>query len=206
MISHIRGVLHRKDEDRMVVDVGGVGYEILVPPFVREAYKDVQEGDPIEFVTYYYVAERQPRPILIGFKREVEREFFEKLLSVGDIGPMRAAAALVRSVSVIARAIEEKDVATLKQLPGIGERTAGKIVAALCGKVAKEAMMLDEGLADIPPAREDLRSETMDALVSIGYRRSEAKQLVDEVMKKLPNASTPDELIQEIFRSQARKS
>lgn len=204
MISHIRGTLHRKDQDRVVVDVGGIGYEVLVPPFVREAYKEVHEGDPIEFVTYYHVAERQPKPILIGFKREVEREFFEKLLSVGDIGPMRAAAAMVRSVSVIARAIEERDLGTLKQLPGIGERTAGKIIAALAGKVAKEAMMHDEGLAELPSAREDLRSETVEALVSIGYRRPEARQLVDEALKRLPDAASADELIQDIFRAEKR--
>lgn len=202
MISHIRGTLYRKDHDRVVVDVGGIGYEVLVPPFVREAYKEVQEGDPIEFVTYYHVAERQPKPILIGFKREVEREFFEKLLTVGDIGPMRAAAAMVRSVSVIARAIEERDLGTLRQLPGIGERTAGKIIAALAGKVAKEAMMQDEGLAELPSAREDLRSETVDALVSIGYRRQEARQLVDEALKRLPDAASADELIQDIFRAE----
>jgi len=202
VISHIRGTLYRKDHDRVVVDVGGIGYEVLVPPFVREAYKEVQEGDPIEFVTYYHVAERQPKPILIGFKREVEREFFEKLLTVGDIGPMRAAAAMVRSVSVIARAIEERDLGTLRQLPGIGERTAGKIIAALAGKVAKEAMMQDEGLAELPSAREDLRSETVDALVSIGYRRQEARQLVDEALKRLPGAASADELIQDIFRAE----
>jgi len=202
VISHIRGTLYRKDHDRVVVDVGGIGYEVLVPPFVREAYKEVQEGDPIEFVTYYHVAERQPKPILIGFKREVEREFFEKLLTVGDIGPMRAAAAMVRSVSVIARAIEERDLGTLRQLPGIGERTAGKIIAALAGKVAKEAMMQDEGLAELPSAREDLRSETVDALVSIGYRRQEARQLVDEALKRLPDAASADELIQDIFRAE----
>lgn len=202
MISHIRGILHSRDEDRVVVDVGGIGYEVIVPPFVREAYKDVREGDPIEFVTYYHVAERQPRPILIGFKRAVERDFFEKFLTVGNIGPIRGAAAMVRSISVLARAIEGHDLETLKQLPGIGERTAGKIIAALAGKVAKEAMMHDEGIEAVPTTHADLRAETVDALVSIGYKRPEARQLVDEALKRNPSAASADELIQEIFRAE----
>ena len=97
MISHIKGTIASFDEEasRIVVDVNGVGYEILLPMFVKRSLEDrqKQEGDEITLQIYYHVSERQPRPVLVGFNSEFEKRFFEKLVAVEDIGPSKAARA-----------------------------------------------------------------------------------------------------------------
>ncbi|MBI4496771.1 MAG: Holliday junction DNA helicase RuvA [Chloroflexi bacterium] len=210
MIAFLSGRLKRlpRDSLRIVVEVNGVGYEVLLPFFVRRTLEDKAEGDPIELEIAYFVSERQPRPLLVGFNREHEKTFFERLLEVEDIGPLKAANALVLSVSTIAAAIEEGDIATLKQMPGIGERTANRMVAALKGKVAQWALLRDEGFATVPsPERPDvgaLRESVVEALVALGYRRTDARTRVDEAIKRTPQVKDEQQLLREVFRGERR--
>ncbi len=202
MISFLSGRLRRKnrEDQKIVVDVNGVGYEVLLPFFVRRAFDEKEIGEPVELEVYYHVAERQPRPLLIGFNREHERSFFERLLSVSDIGPARAARALIFSVSAVAQAIEDGDVRFLTRMPEIGERTAQKIVATLKGKVAEWALLKDEGFTTAPAPEEDLRQEALDVLVGLGYKRAEAREEVEQALKREPGARTIEELIREVFK------
>ncbi|MDO8688935.1 MAG: Holliday junction branch migration protein RuvA [Dehalococcoidia bacterium] len=202
MISYLAGRLLRKnrEDQKIVVDVNGVGYEVLLPYFVRRAFDDKETGDPVELEIYYHVAERQPRPLLIGFLRENERAFFERLLSVSDIGPMRAARALIFSVSAVAQAIEDGDVQFLTKMPEVGERTAQKIVATLRGKVAEWALLKDEGYASTPAREPDLRREALDVLVGLGYKRGEAREEVEQAFKRAPGVKNVEELIREVFK------
>ena len=100
-----------------------------------------QTGDDVSFYIYYQQTERQPKPVLIGFNLEAEREFFQYFISVEDIGPLKAVKALNVPIREIARAIESKNVDALKQLKGIGNRTAQKIIATLEGKMDKFALI-----------------------------------------------------------------
>ena len=147
MISHLSGTLARKNElaSSVEVDVGGVWYEVELPAFVWRALEEREVGAPIELETFYFVTANAPIPRLIGFLRAVEREFFEKLIAVPNVGPTTATKALVFSVSTIARWIEAGDTAALGRLPAIGRRTAETIVAQLRGKVTEEALLADEG-------------------------------------------------------------
>jgi holliday junction DNA helicase RuvA len=88
----------------------------------------------VRLYIYYHVTERQPKPVLIGFATLADKAFFQLFISVAAIGPMKAVKALVRPVPEIAAAIEEKQVSVLSKLPGIGTRTAEKIIATLHGK------------------------------------------------------------------------
>lgn len=209
MIAHLAGTLKRlpKDGLRVIVEVeGGVGYEVLLPFFVKRALEEEgREGDRVELEVYYYVTERQPRPVLIGFNREHEKTFFERLIEVEDIGPARAASALIFSVSTVARAIEEGDIALLRKLPGIGERSANKIVATLRGKVAQWALLRDEGYDTVPkaaPERTELMEAVTEALVALGYRRAEARAKVEEALEREPGVKDEQELIREVFRAE----
>lgn len=207
MIASLSGRIKRMSRDslRVVIDVNGVGYEVLLPFFVRRSLEDKAEGDAIELEIFYYVSERQPRPQLIGFNREHEKTFFERLIEVEDIGPLKAATALVFSVSTVANAIEEGDVATLKKMPGIGDRTAARMVASLKGKVAAWALLRDEGFDSVPPERPDLarlRDSAVLALVALGYRRTEARTRVEEIIKLNPKLRDEQDLIREVFRSE----
>ncbi len=209
MISHLSGTLSklRKDSLYAVVDVSGVGYEVLLPYFVKRTLEEQGEGQQVDLEVYYYATERHPKPILIGFMREHEKSFFERLVGVEDIGPAKAAAALVMSVSTIARAIEDGDVATLKRLPGIGERTASKVVATLRGKMAGWALLKDEGYDSLPSqARtqglEEIKEDVVLALTGLGYRRSEARARVEEVLDRSPNLKTEEDILREVFRAE----
>ena len=147
MIRYIEGRLFKKEEDRIVVLANGMGYEILLPAIVRQTFASKRAGEDGEIVKlfiYYHQTERQPKPMLIGFNVEPEKEFFEKFITVEDIGPPTAVKALILPIPRIARAIEERDSKTLERLKGVGKRTADKIIATLHGKVGKFALMRGE--------------------------------------------------------------
>ncbi len=211
MISSIRGTLKQKLPDRVVVETGGLGYDVFLPQFVMRGLEGHAEGESIEFNIYYHVSDRQLRPMLIGFNNEFEKRFFEKFISVEDIGPQKAAKALALSVSAIAGAIEAEDISVLRSLPGIGERTARKMVATLRGKVTEEALLRDAGFDTVPgsilpPAGARLRDDGIDILVNLGHRRSEAATKIESALKRRPEITSPEDLIREVYRGERGES
>ncbi len=210
MISYLKGELRLLSHDpgQAVVVCGGVGYDVTLPTFVQQSLTNegLREGGEIELEIYYHVTERQPKPLLVGFRSPSEREFFEQLMQVEGIGPTRAAAALVFPVSVIARAIESEDMGVLTRLPGVGARAAQKMVATLRGKVTATALLRDEGIPDAASRERerDSRIEAIDALVNLGYRPVEARDSVEEAIARRDGLEDDvQELIREVFRSQA---
>ena len=129
------------EEERILLLVNQVGYDVICPAFVRQTLNDKQVGDEAALYIYYHMTERQPKPVLIGFNLEAEKEFFQLFITVEAIGPLKAVKALDVPIRDIANAIELGDVALLKGLKGIGARTAQKIVATLQGKVTKFALI-----------------------------------------------------------------
>ncbi len=179
---------------------GQVGYEILLPFFVMETLHAKAVGDAIALHIFYHQTERQPKPVLIGFHLEAEREFFQQFISVEDIGPIRAAKALTLPVREIARAIESKNIDLLKRLSGIGDRTARKIIATLQGKMAKFAL-IRENEEETPKPSEDFIETVLQVLVDqLGHRVSEAKQMIDDALKRKPLISNPEDLFEEVYR------
>ncbi len=207
MISFLEGKLLKKDENRVVVLANGIGYEILLPSTVRQTYnnkKAGEDGDQVALHIFYHQSERQPKPMLVGFNFDVEKEFFEKIIKVEDIGPTAAVKALVLPVPEIARAIEERDITTLTRMKGIGKRTAEKIVATLNGKVGKFALMREEMLpGDVEP--EDFKRQVEDVLVKqLGHKRGEASRMVNEALARKPEIASPEELFEDVYRSQKK--
>jgi Holliday junction DNA helicase RuvA len=194
---------------------GGVGYEVTLPVIVWKSIKDagIEDGGELELEIYYHVTDRQPRPVLVGFRDAVQKGFFEQLIEVEGIGPNKAAAALVMPVQVIASAIEREDYATLRRLPGIGDRAAQKIVATLRGKVTQWAVEVPvDGVgpgiaaaAEAQPA--GAREEAIAVLVNLGHKAAEARNSVDEALARRPDlAENAQELMREIFRSLAKSA
>jgi Holliday junction DNA helicase RuvA len=210
MIASLRGRLRRRLEDRIVLETGGVGYEVLLPPIVRGALQHLaaEEGDKaseVALVTYYHATRDQPRPVLIGFTSELDREFFEKLITVKDMGPMVAARALAAPVAELAAAIARQDEKYLRSLPGIGPQKAKNIVAQLQGKVAKFALAQEAMPEPVPvtaaTSGDGLRELVWEVLVKqLGHRPGEASQLITEAFKRRPGMASPEELFDEIYR------
>src|ERR1041384_6248160 len=146
MIATLRGQLRKKNEDRVVLDCGGIGYEVFLPPIALRQLEGAEAGEKgaeLELVIYYHATRDQPRPGLIGFTSDLDQEFFEKLITGKDIGPMIAARALASPVAELAAAIARQDEKYLRALPGIGAKKAKNIAAQLKKRAAKS-----------PPARE----------------------------------------------------
>ncbi|MFW6283904.1 MAG: Holliday junction branch migration protein RuvA [Desulfosalsimonas sp.] len=204
MIAYLEGTLLKKEADRILMLVHQVGYEILVPGFVMDTIAPMALGEHLSLYIYYYQTEHQPRPVLIGFQLEAEREFFQAFISVEAIGPMKAVKALTIPVKEIARAIENRDTGPLKRLNGIGERTAHKIIATLQGKMGKFSLIRD--LPEAPPPSEtesDAAAQVTEVLVEqLGHRPGEAKEMVEAAMQRKPGISTPEELFEEVYRGQ----
>ncbi len=209
MIGYLKGrVISRDDESQTVTLLtGDVGYEVRLPQIVwRElgvSRMSAEEQAELALFIYQHQTERSPRPMLIGFRDEVEREFFVKLISVQDMGPTAAAKALTMPVRTIARAIEAKDTSILTKLAGVGNSKAEKIVATLHGKVAKFALMRveEEALAE-PVTSDELRLQVIEVLCTqLGYKRPEAQAMVDEVLKENPGIETPEELFDAVYRA-----
>ncbi len=202
MIGYLEGTLLKKEGDRILLLANQVGYEVLLPAFVMETLQPKSIGEKISLYIFHQQTERQPKPVLIGFNLEVEKEFFQHFISVEAIGAMKAVKALDISVREIARAIEAKDVQKLKQLKGIGERTARKIIATLEGKMDKFALIREAERVKMP-VEEDAAKQVMDVLVGqLGYRVSDAKRMIAAAMQRNSAITTFEELFEEVYRSE----
>ena len=202
MIGYLEGTLLKKEEERILLLANQVGYEVLLPAFVMETLRATRVGDAISLYIYYNQTERQPKPVLIGFNLEIEREFFQYFISVEDIGPLKAVKALSIPVREIARAIESKDIAKLKRLKGIGNRTVQKIIATLEGKMDKFALIREAEHEEMPIVQ-DFSQQVFDVLVAqLGYKATDARHMIAEAIKRNSSIATPEELFDEIYRGE----
>lgn len=214
MITHLQGRMARMDASvpAVEIDVAGVRYEVLVPmvlwPELQAVWGD-GEGEPeLGLHIFYHATANQPAPVLVGFLRRAERDFFRKFTTVEGVGPAKAVKAMNVSVSTIARAIEQEDRATLTRLPGIGVRGADKIIATLRGKVVAEAAMADGGI-DKPVDATKLESrraeqDAVESLAALGYPRSEAKRWVEEALADDPSLLSVEVLTLAVLRRRDR--
>lgn len=214
MIATLTGRLRRRSEDRVVLECGGIGYEVFLPPIALRAVESAtaERGDKaseLHLVIYYHATRDQPRPVLIGFTSDLDKEFFERLITVKDIGPMVAARALSAPVAELAAAIARQDEKYLRALPGIGPQKAKNIVAQLQAKVAKFALAVEGAVAEpvagpVAPDADGLREMVWEILVKqLGHRPSEASQLITDALRRKPGVASPEELFDEIYRGQA---
>ena len=214
MIATLTGRLRRKLEDRVVVECGGLGYEVFLPPIAQRQIEHVtagpgEKGSELELVIYYHATRDQPRPVLIGFTSDLDKEFFEKLITVKDIGPMVAARALALPVGELAAAIARQDEKFLRGLPGVGPQKAKNIVAQLQNKVSKFALAREGAPAEPvaaapkPSDADGLRELVWEIMVKqLGHRPSEASQLITDALRRRPSIMSPEELFDEIYRGQ----
>lgn len=202
MIGYLEGTLFKLEEERLLLLTQQVGYEVLLPAFVRVSISDLAEGDPLSLFIYYHQTERQPKPVLIGFRSETEKAFFQSFLSVEAIGPLKAVKALDRPVGEIAAAIENNDLNLLKQLKGIGARTAQKIIATLGGKMERFAGEEAVNAAAAPVVAVDqISTQVIEVLITqLGHKPSEARQLVAAVLTRQPEIASAEALLDAVLR------
>jgi Holliday junction DNA helicase RuvA len=195
LIHHLEGILEEKLPGRVVVDVEGVGFEVHVPDATwREAGVP---GGRLRVLTHLVV--REDSWTLYGFRREDERGLFRLLLEVQGVGP-RVALAVLSGLPAdrLRRAIGEGDVATLTTVPGVGKKTAQRIVVDLKDKLAAFAEERDAGAAS--PAGEG--DDAVDALVALGYPRHVAREAVRTARA---GRTGPEAPLEEVVRDALRR-
>ena len=192
MISRLRGVPVGRTPDGLVLDVGGVGYLIAATP---SALRRAEDGVEVTIETYLHV--REDALHLYGFADPAERELFLHLLGVSGIGP-KVALAVVSSAppGELRRAIVLQDPARFQAIPGIGKKTAERIVLELKEKLGSEEVV---ALPSLPGAPSSSHIVARDALVELGYSVIEAETALAPVDPELP----PEERVREALRSAA---
>ncbi len=203
MFSRITGALIERVGDAAIVEAGGLGYEIILPPCIAEKIP-TQPGSKVALEIYAVVNidGNSGRFTYYGFTNAIERDFFEALISVASIGPRSAARAFTQPMSTIARAIDCGDYGSLKTLPGIGQQKARDIVAKLQGKVARFLLIQDAPL--VPVARiPDFAGEALAVLLQLEYKRSEAEAMIRETLAADPAIDEAETLLAEMYRRKA---
>jgi Holliday junction DNA helicase RuvA len=174
VIAHLTGRVLNKDLQRIVVDVQGVGYEVHVP--LSTFYAVGEPGAAVALHIHTHV--REDALQLFGFSTPLEQQVFERLIGISGIGPKLAMSVLsgIEPADLV-RAVRGGDVARLTAIPGVGRKTAERMVVELKDRFAKFA---DD--ASGPAAAPDTRGDLLSALANLGYPRPAAEKAVDKVL------------------------
>ena len=202
MISKITGRVAEKGSNYLVLDLGGLSYEVFIPACVMQGLDSAMSPDGrISLLTYHYYQVEQTKsiPILIGFLSQVEKDFFEIFITVSGIGPRAALKALNKPISLIAKAIDEGDLVSLKSLPGIGEQRAREIVAKLQNKVGKFGLIQDRTIKEKTQAK-NISEEALDVLLQLEYKRNEALGMIKKVLEINSQVNTTEELLNLVYK------
>jgi Holliday junction DNA helicase RuvA len=177
VIAHLSGTLREKQIQRLVVDVGGVGYDVQVP--LSTFYEVGEPGAAVSLRIHTHV--REDALLLFGFSTALELELFNKLLAVSGIGPKVALGVLsgIEPLELV-RAIRQSDLARLTSIPGVGKKTAERIVIELRDRLPKSTVDPETAAGD---ATDDVRADLLSALGNLGYSRGTVDRVVDRVLK-----------------------
>jgi Holliday junction DNA helicase RuvA len=177
VIAHLRGRILEKQPNRIVVDVGGVGYDVSVP--LSTFYGLGEPGGEIALRIHTHV--REDALALYGFATRLEQDLFERLISISGIGP-KVALAVLSGIEPpeLVRAIERADLARLTAIPGVGKKTSERIVVELKDRLPRAAAAA-AGVAavDVPMIKDDVLS----ALINLGYHRPLAEKAVEAAVR-----------------------
>ena len=187
MIAHLRGRVLRKAPQEVIVDVAGVGYRVAIP--VSTFYRVGEEGDELSLRIHTQV--REDTLALYGFLTAAEQEIFERLIAVAGVGPTLAVGILSGiEVTDLVAALRSNDLVRLTRIPGVGKKTAERLVLELKDKLP--AALLGEPEAATPAPAASPKDDLLSALANLGYSRPEVERAVDRALKASPDARFED--------------
>lgn len=208
MISRIQGKVKSKASGKVLLELaGGLSYEVLVPEavlrIIEKGNPDSADAADITLITYHYLQTDRSKsvPVLIGFLNEIEKEFFEKFITVSGVGPKAACRALALPFSEIAAAIDRADLSFLKSLPGIGEQRAREIIAKLQGRVGKFGLIQDKFAKEPRPGVQDIKEEALSVLSQLQYKKKEATDMIEKALKRNSGIASSEELLNEVYKA-----
>ena len=201
MMAHLHGVVVAKTVERVVVDVHGVGYQVVVPLSTYDVLPDLQEH--VTLLTTMYVRADTLR--LYGFATPDEQDLFERLLSVASVGP-RLALTMLSSLSAadLRQAIAQADTRQLQAIPGVGRKTAERVVLELQDKMAALALTRAGPSQPVVTADEQVTRDVVLALLNFGYRHTEAEKAVRAVRANQEGSLTLEALLKAALHALVR--
>jgi holliday junction DNA helicase RuvA len=185
VIARLHGTLLEKSPARLVIDVAGVGYDVVVP---LSTFFSI--GEPgAEVVLRVHTHVREDVIALYGFATAAEQDLFERLISISGIGPKLALAVLSGiDARDLVRAIRSQDVARLTKIPGVGKKTAERIGLELKDRLPHALGEPPGAAATASTAADQVRDDLLSALINLGYQRPVAEKAIDAAMRKTPDA------------------
>jgi Holliday junction DNA helicase RuvA len=179
VIAYLRGALLEKNPSRLIVDVGGVGYDVQVP--LSTFYVLGEPGAEVTLRVHTHV--REDALSLYGFATALEQMLFEKLIGISGIGPKLALAVLsgIEPLDLI-RAVRLQDVARLTAIPGVGKKTAERIGLELKDRLPTTVQETDRAAATASP-EDQLRGDLLSALLNLGYQRAAAEKAIEKTAR-----------------------
>ncbi|MCB9283234.1 MAG: Holliday junction branch migration protein RuvA [Lewinellaceae bacterium] len=188
MIHHIKGQIAFKSPTYVVIEAGGIGYQVFIS---LNTYARIESLEQVKLLTYFHV--KEDGQSLFGFADEQERTLFILLISVSGIGPATAQLVLSSmSVDEIRSAILAEDDRQFNRVKGIGPKTAKRIILELKDKVQKE---VGEDWAPIPAVDNTIRQEALSALIALGFNRIPVQKALNKILKENPEVDTVERLI-----------
>ena len=207
MYAYIRGTYKgaSADDEAILLEAGGIGYEIIVPPIVLQELSSTSSPES-ELVLYVSAlsGRDQPWPVLFGFLTPEQKAFWQLLISVPRVGGRIATRTMVAPVELIAAAIQQANRAFLDGLPGITLDGADRIIASLRKKVGPFV----QPVSRLPAARgrrseaDDVREDAIAILMQTGLKRPEAQRSVDQLLATRDDVTSIQDIITELFRAQ----
>ena len=191
MIALLRGSLTYKSVDHVIIDVGGVGYRLFIP---LSTFYSLPESGEVSLHTHTHV--REDALLLYGFLTLEEKEMFGVLIGISGIGPKLAVNILSHiPVGELKGAIASGDIKRLSGLPGIGKKTAERLVLELKDKVGPVTEPSEEGsvLSAIPSSSAEAINDVISALVNLGYKENQARKVLENM--ELPPGTTMEEAL-----------
>ncbi len=204
MIGRIRGILADKRPPEALVDVGGVFYEVQVP--MSTVYQLPAVGREVTLHTHLVV--REDAHLLYGFHTSQERQMFRSLIKVTGVGPKMALAILSgMAVDDFVRTIRVNDIAGLTRMPGVGRKTAERLIVEMKDRLAEWGADLQVSLQDAAPVaghgERAVTQEAETALIALGYKPQEAARMIAGVMKADPAMARSEDIIRQALRNSA---
>jgi len=201
MIAFLRGTILEKQPQRLVLDVNGVGYEVLVP--VSTYFDAAEPGSQTPVTLHVHTHVREDALQLFGFASRFELDIFTRLIGISGIGPKLALAVLSGiEPAELVRAVRAQNVARLTSIPGVGKKTAERIALEL-----KDRLPEAFGAADPAPLspNEQVRADLMSALANLGYPRPAAEKAADTVLRDASTAHTLETALRAALRELTRQ-
>ena len=200
MIGRLRGTIIEKQPPKVLIEVGGVGYEVFMP--MTCFYELPDNGQEVIVLTHFVV--REDAQILYGFNQEQERELFRELIKVNGVGPKLALAILSgMSAQQFINAVEQGEIKTLVKLPGVGTKTAERLIVEMKDRLKRFAEQLSPistviEANSVKKSSNQIESEAVSALIALGYKPQEASRIINKVI--LPDMDC-ETLIREALKS-----